>query len=99
MTRRTFAPGSALFSAFFCVFLPQVASAQASLTEELADTKKLDVSFDFLGSVARRQAGGFEWYLPSVKFGVTEGLEIGGSLSTVVPRSSDDPREVIPHAR
>jgi len=78
---------------------PAVASAQSSMTEELTEARKLDVSFDFLGSVARRKAGGFEWYLQSASFGVTDRLEVGGSLSTMVPRSSEDPRELIPHAR
>jgi hypothetical protein len=78
---------------------PTRASAQSSMTEELTEARKLDVSFDFLGSVARRKAGGFEWYLPSASFGVTDRLEIGGSMSTLVPKTAEEPNELIPHAR
>lgn len=82
-----------------CVCLPARANAQSSLTDELTEPGKIDVSFDFLGSVARRRAGGFEWYLPGVSFGFKGGLEIGGAVSTMVPPTADEPREAIPHAR
>jgi len=85
--------------AFVSISLPRIASAQSSLTDELTEKGKVDVSFDFLGSVARRQAGGFEWYLPGVTFGLKKDLEVGGAVSTMVPPTADEPREFVPHAR
>jgi hypothetical protein len=93
---RRIAP-SAICLALSC--LPHVAHAQSSLTSELTEKGKVDVTFDFLGSVARRQAGGFEWYLPAVSFGMTDSLEIAGAVSTMVPPTPDEPREAIPQLR
>jgi hypothetical protein len=89
-----------LFAAWLWVLLlPEPANAQSSLTAELTDRGKIDLSFDFLGSVARRQAGGFEWCLPAVAFGATDRLEVGAALSVTAPSSQDDPRELLSYAR
>ena len=82
-----------------CLLVPGAAFGQSSLTTELTEERKLDLTFDFLGSIARRDAGGFEWYLPAVAFGVTDRLEVGGALSVITPTTSLEPQEFVPSVR
>lgn len=79
--------------------VPTVARAQTSVTGELTAAGTVDVSFDFLGSLARRSAGGFEWYLPAIAVGLRDHLEVGAGLSHLVPRSADEPQELVPAVR
>jgi hypothetical protein len=87
-----------LASAAVSLLVPVPVRAQSSFVAELTEAGHVDLSIDFLGSVARRDAGGFEWYLPSVTFGVSDRLDIGGALSVTAPFASE-PREAIPYAR
>ena len=75
------------------------AEAQTTISTELTAVRTLDVSVEFMGSIARRASGGFEWYLTDLTFGVTPRLEIGAGWSAVVPGSSGEPHEIIPHAK
>ena len=68
---------------------PTLAAGQTTLSTELTAPRNVDVSVEFLGSVARRSAGGFEWYLTDLTFGVTPRLEIGAGWSALVPQSAD----------
>jgi hypothetical protein len=82
-----------------CVSFPTSAAAQSVFTTELSEAGAVDVSFEFLGSIARRHAGGFEWYLPTVAVGVSDQFELGAAFSSQTPRSADEPRLVIPYGR
>ena len=79
--------------------LPRPAAAQTTMSTELTSPGSLDLSMEFLGSTARRAFGGFEWYLTDVTFGVTPRLEIGAGWSALVPATSEEPHELIPHAK
>lgn len=89
--------GAALGLVLVCGVGP--AAGQSSVTTEVSDPKHLDLSFDFLGSAARRSAGGFEWYLPDATVGLPRGSEVGLSWSSTVPRSAAEPFEFVPHAK
>jgi hypothetical protein len=79
--------------------LPHTAHAQTTMSTELTGAGSLDLSVEFMGSVARRASGGFEWYLTDLTFGVTPRLEVGAGWSALVPTSSGEPHEVVPHAK
>ena len=78
---------------------PAEGAAQTTVSTELTGAKRVDLSVEFLGSMTRRQAGGFEWYLTDLTFGVTPRLEIGAGWSVLVPGSVGEPHEIIPHAK
>jgi hypothetical protein len=79
--------------------VPATAAAQTTLSTELSAPGTLDLSVEFLGSTARRASGGFEWYLTDLTFGVTPRFEVGAGWSALIPTSSEEPHEIIPHAK
>ena len=72
---------------------------QTSFDAEVADPRRVELSFDFMGSVDRHAAGGFEWYLPDVAVGLGRGLQVGTAWSTTVSAAPGAHHEWHPHAK
>ena len=85
----------ALAAAIAIVLAGPAALAQSSFSPEVTAPAHLDLSFDFLGSVERRAAGGFEWYFPDATVGLPGGVEAGIGWSSTMT-SAGLSREWIP---
>ena len=90
---------TALMTCGALTLLSHPVQAQTTITTELTAAKTVDLSVEFMGSIARRAAGGFEWYLTDLTFGAAPRLEVGAGWSALVPGSAGEPHEIIPHAK
>ena len=90
---------AAVAAAVLVTVSPAGAHAQTTLSTEFTSPRSIDLSVEFMGSVARRASGGFEWYLTDLTFGVTPRLEVGVGWSALLPAAAGEPHEILPHAK
>ena len=78
---------------------PGGAAAQGDLTAAVVDAGGTWAQFDLFAYVARRNAGGYEFYNPRLNVGVGRGLELGAGISAYTPWDSATAVAFLPNGK